>query len=105
MPLSWLEGTLPVSAKCVVCDRNCGSVRRLQDWRCLWCKAIVSLRTNHARTHARTHSRTHTHTNKHTHTYTHTYSHTHTLYTCMHTHIHRHSHTYMNIYELTLVLW
>uniref|UniRef100_A0A8C9U0C8 Diacylglycerol kinase n=1 Tax=Scleropages formosus TaxID=113540 RepID=A0A8C9U0C8_SCLFO len=41
MPHQWLEGNLPVSAKCVVCDRNCGSVRRLQDWRCLWCKAIV----------------------------------------------------------------
>uniref|UniRef100_A0A8K9XIJ6 Diacylglycerol kinase n=1 Tax=Oncorhynchus mykiss TaxID=8022 RepID=A0A8K9XIJ6_ONCMY len=37
MPHQWLEGNLPVSAKCVVCDRNCGSVRRLQDWRCLWC--------------------------------------------------------------------
>ncbi|TSN12253.1 Diacylglycerol kinase eta [Bagarius yarrelli] len=34
-------GNLPVSAKCVVCDRTCGSVRRLQDWRCLWCKAIL----------------------------------------------------------------
>uniref|UniRef100_A0AAR2LJ48 Diacylglycerol kinase n=1 Tax=Pygocentrus nattereri TaxID=42514 RepID=A0AAR2LJ48_PYGNA len=42
MPHQWLEGNLPVSAKCVVCDRTCGSVRRLQDWRCLWCKAIVS---------------------------------------------------------------
>uniref|UniRef100_A0AAR2KFZ1 Diacylglycerol kinase n=1 Tax=Pygocentrus nattereri TaxID=42514 RepID=A0AAR2KFZ1_PYGNA len=41
MPHQWLEGNLPVSAKCVVCDRTCGSVRRLQDWRCLWCKAIV----------------------------------------------------------------
>ncbi|XP_036380757.1 diacylglycerol kinase eta-like isoform X1 [Megalops cyprinoides] len=41
MPHQWMEGNLPVSAKCVVCDRNCGSVRRLQDWRCLWCKAIV----------------------------------------------------------------
>uniref|UniRef100_A0A7N8XCY1 Diacylglycerol kinase n=1 Tax=Mastacembelus armatus TaxID=205130 RepID=A0A7N8XCY1_9TELE len=41
MPHQWLEGNLPVSAKCVVCDKNCGSVRRLQDWRCLWCKAIV----------------------------------------------------------------
>ncbi|XP_067300544.1 diacylglycerol kinase delta isoform X2 [Pseudorasbora parva] len=41
MPHQWLEGNLPVSAKCVVCDRNCGSVRRLQDWRCLWCKDIV----------------------------------------------------------------
>lgn len=42
MPHQWLEGNLPVSAKCVVCDKNCGSVRRLQDWRCLWCKTIVS---------------------------------------------------------------
>ncbi|XP_077961411.1 diacylglycerol kinase delta isoform X3 [Gasterosteus aculeatus] len=41
MPHQWLEGNLPVSAKCVVCDKNCGSVRRLQDWRCLWCKTIV----------------------------------------------------------------
>uniref|UniRef100_A0A3B4BJH1 Diacylglycerol kinase n=1 Tax=Periophthalmus magnuspinnatus TaxID=409849 RepID=A0A3B4BJH1_9GOBI len=41
MPHQWLEGNLPVSARCSVCDRNCGSVRRLQDWRCLWCKAIV----------------------------------------------------------------
>ncbi|XP_023693001.1 diacylglycerol kinase delta-like isoform X2 [Paramormyrops kingsleyae] len=41
MPHQWLEGNLPVSAKCVACERNCGSVRRLQDWRCLWCKAIV----------------------------------------------------------------
>lgn len=43
MPHQWLEGNLPVSARCLVCDKNCGSVRRLQDWRCLWCKAIVSL--------------------------------------------------------------
>ncbi|XP_068553769.1 diacylglycerol kinase kappa isoform X4 [Anas acuta] len=41
MPHQWLEGNLPVSARCAVCDRACGSVRRLQDWRCLWCKAIV----------------------------------------------------------------
>ncbi|XP_064422780.1 diacylglycerol kinase delta [Latimeria chalumnae] len=41
MPHQWLEGNLPVSAKCAVCDKTCGSVRRLQDWRCLWCKAIV----------------------------------------------------------------
>ncbi|NWU90107.1 DGKD kinase, partial [Upupa epops] len=41
MPHQWLEGNLPVSARCTVCDRTCGSVRRLQDWRCLWCKAIV----------------------------------------------------------------
>ncbi|XP_077011567.1 diacylglycerol kinase delta isoform X2 [Tamandua tetradactyla] len=41
MPHQWLEGNLPVSAKCTVCDRTCGSVLRLQDWRCLWCKAMV----------------------------------------------------------------
>ncbi|GAB6019773.1 hypothetical protein CHUAL_001321 [Chamberlinius hualienensis] len=37
----WMEGNLPVSAKCAVCDRTCGSVLRLQDWRCLWCRAMV----------------------------------------------------------------
>lgn len=42
MPHQWLEGNLPVSAKCSVCDKTCGSVLRLQDWRCLWCKAMVS---------------------------------------------------------------
>ncbi|XP_029964099.1 diacylglycerol kinase delta isoform X2 [Salarias fasciatus] len=41
MPHQWLEGNLPVSAKCLVCERTCGSVLRLQDWRCLWCKAMV----------------------------------------------------------------
>ncbi|XP_064126144.1 diacylglycerol kinase eta isoform X1 [Loxodonta africana] len=41
MPHQWLEGNLPVSAKCVVCDKTCGSVLRLQDWKCLWCKAMV----------------------------------------------------------------
>lgn len=41
MPHQWLEGNLPVSARCAVCDKACGSVRRLQDWRCLWCKIIV----------------------------------------------------------------
>uniref|UniRef100_A0A8C7V3S4 Diacylglycerol kinase n=1 Tax=Oncorhynchus mykiss TaxID=8022 RepID=A0A8C7V3S4_ONCMY len=43
MPHQWLEGNLPVSAKCAVCDKTCGSVLRLQDWRCLWCKAMVSV--------------------------------------------------------------
>ena len=33
-----------LSAKCTVCDKTCGSVLRLQDWRCLWCKAMVSAR-------------------------------------------------------------
>ncbi|XP_063093143.1 diacylglycerol kinase delta isoform X2 [Cavia porcellus] len=41
MPHQWLEGNLPVSAKCTVCEKTCGSVLRLQDWRCLWCKAMV----------------------------------------------------------------
>nr|XP_061811910.1 diacylglycerol kinase delta-like [Nerophis lumbriciformis] len=41
MPHQWLEGNLPVSAKCAACDKPCGSVLRLQDWRCLWCKAMV----------------------------------------------------------------
>ena len=43
MPHQWIEGNLPVSAKCTVCDKTCGSVLRIQDWRCLWCKATVGL--------------------------------------------------------------
>lgn len=41
MPHQWIEGNLPVSSKCSVCDKTCGSVLRLQDWRCLWCRAFV----------------------------------------------------------------
>ena len=41
MSHQWVEGNLPVSSKCVVCDKTCGSVLRLQDWRCLWCRATV----------------------------------------------------------------
>ncbi|XP_076811636.1 diacylglycerol kinase delta-like isoform X2 [Clavelina lepadiformis] len=41
IPHQWLEGNLPVSAKCVVCDKTCGSVLRMQDWRCLWCRSVV----------------------------------------------------------------
>ncbi|XP_075425733.1 diacylglycerol kinase delta isoform X2 [Ascaphus truei] len=41
MPHQWLEGNLPVSAKCTMCEKTCGSVLRLQDWQCLWCKATV----------------------------------------------------------------
>ncbi|BFZ00570.1 hypothetical protein BsWGS_03608 [Bradybaena similaris] len=41
VPHQWMEGNLPVSAKCSVCDKTCGSVLRLQDWRCLWCRAMV----------------------------------------------------------------
>lgn len=38
MPHQWMEGNLPVSSTCVICKKTCGSVLRLQDWRCLWCK-------------------------------------------------------------------
>ncbi|XP_037950398.1 diacylglycerol kinase eta isoform X4 [Teleopsis dalmanni] len=41
MPHQWMEGNLPVSATCVICKKTCGSVLRLQDWRCLWCRATV----------------------------------------------------------------
>ncbi|XP_052868545.1 diacylglycerol kinase eta [Anopheles cruzii] len=41
MPHQWMEGNLPVSSKCMVCDKTCGSVLRLQDWRCLWCRSTV----------------------------------------------------------------
>ncbi|XP_044751269.1 diacylglycerol kinase eta isoform X2 [Coccinella septempunctata] len=41
MPHQWMEGNLPVSAKCQICDKTCGSVLRLQDWRCLWCRTTV----------------------------------------------------------------
>nr|XP_018668628.1 diacylglycerol kinase delta isoform X2 [Ciona intestinalis] len=41
IPHQWLEGNLPVSAKCVVCEKTCGSVLRLQDSRCLWCRSMV----------------------------------------------------------------
>uniref|UniRef100_H2YKX6 Diacylglycerol kinase n=1 Tax=Ciona savignyi TaxID=51511 RepID=H2YKX6_CIOSA len=41
IPHQWLEGNLPVSAKCAVCEKTCGSVLRLQDSRCLWCRSMV----------------------------------------------------------------
>ena len=41
-PHQWLEGNLPVSARCSVCDDVCGSKRRLQGFRCLWCNMMVS---------------------------------------------------------------
>ncbi|XP_011351823.2 diacylglycerol kinase eta isoform X1 [Ooceraea biroi] len=41
MPHQWMEGNLPVSSKCSVCEKTCGSVLRLQDWRCLWCRATI----------------------------------------------------------------
>lgn len=36
-----MEGNLPVSSTCMICKKTCGSVLRLQDWRCLWCRATV----------------------------------------------------------------
>ncbi|XP_014254870.1 diacylglycerol kinase eta isoform X2 [Cimex lectularius] len=41
MPHQWMEGNLPVASKCAVCEKTCGSVLRLLDWRCLWCKSTV----------------------------------------------------------------
>lgn len=41
MPHQWMEGNLPVSPSCAICKKTCGSVLRLQDWRCLWCRATV----------------------------------------------------------------
>lgn len=41
MPHQFMEGNLPVSSSCIICKKTCGSVLRLQDWRCLWCRATV----------------------------------------------------------------
>ena len=41
MPHQWLEGNLPVNARCCRCDKTCGSIRRLQDYWCLWCHSMV----------------------------------------------------------------
>jgi diacylglycerol kinase (ATP) len=40
MPHQWIEGASvewrgAFGAKCCVCDKNCGSVLRLVDWRCM----------------------------------------------------------------------
>jgi len=43
MPHQWIEGNLPVNAKCSYCEKACGSVLRMQDFRCLWCKAYVRI--------------------------------------------------------------
>ncbi|XP_004518470.1 diacylglycerol kinase eta isoform X2 [Ceratitis capitata] len=43
MPHQWMEGNLPVASTCAVCKKNCGSVLRLQDWRCLWCRETVHI--------------------------------------------------------------
>ncbi|EDO40684.1 predicted protein, partial [Nematostella vectensis] len=41
MPHQWLEGNLTPGARCTVCERPCGSKRRLLDFRCLWCNMTV----------------------------------------------------------------
>jgi len=42
IPHQWMEGNLPVGSKCCMCEKPCGSKKRLQDFRCLWCKWTVS---------------------------------------------------------------
>ena len=42
IPHMWVEGNLVAGSKCIVCQRPCGSVLRLQDFRCVWCKWTVS---------------------------------------------------------------
>uniref|UniRef100_A0A914XE15 diacylglycerol kinase (ATP) n=1 Tax=Plectus sambesii TaxID=2011161 RepID=A0A914XE15_9BILA len=41
MPHQWLEGNLPMGSRCGGCEKACGSVLKLQDWRCLWCNMTV----------------------------------------------------------------
>ncbi|XP_031554692.1 diacylglycerol kinase delta-like [Actinia tenebrosa] len=41
VPHQWQEGNLIPGSRCSVCDRQCGSKRRLQDFRCLWCNMTV----------------------------------------------------------------
>ncbi|WKY03246.1 hypothetical protein Q1695_004748 [Nippostrongylus brasiliensis] len=41
VPHQWVEGNLAMSSKCVVCEKVCGSVLKLADWRCLWCACCV----------------------------------------------------------------
>ncbi|TMS37665.1 hypothetical protein L596_004552 [Steinernema carpocapsae] len=40
-PHQWVEGNLPMSSKCFICEKICGSVLKLQDWRCTWCNVYV----------------------------------------------------------------
>ncbi|XP_067949359.1 diacylglycerol kinase delta-like isoform X2 [Watersipora subatra] len=37
----WIEGNLSHNSHCAVCDKKCGSLSKLVDWRCLWCKLKV----------------------------------------------------------------
>lgn len=37
----WITGNMPGSSKCAVCTKAVGSTRRLQDFRCMWCRTVV----------------------------------------------------------------
>ncbi|XP_065179146.1 diacylglycerol kinase eta-like [Sycon ciliatum] len=37
----WLEGNLRPGSTCAFCNKSCGSAKRLQDWRCIWCNITV----------------------------------------------------------------
>lgn len=41
MPHQWIRGNLPLNSKCAVCESVCGSVLRLQDFKCIWCRVTV----------------------------------------------------------------
>jgi diacylglycerol kinase (ATP) len=43
MQHQWLEGNLPITnnVRCMVCEKQCGSVLRLQDFKCLWCSRYI----------------------------------------------------------------
>ena len=38
-PHQWQEGNLPNNSKCMMCKKQCGSKKALQDWYCIWCRA------------------------------------------------------------------
>lgn len=44
MPHQWLCGNLSINSKCIVCEGVCGSVLRLQDFKCIWCRITVRFR-------------------------------------------------------------
>ncbi|XP_069944462.1 diacylglycerol kinase epsilon isoform X1 [Cherax quadricarinatus] len=33
----WIQGNLPLNASCEVCERDCGTEPKLNDWWCCWC--------------------------------------------------------------------
>nr|XP_045595029.1 diacylglycerol kinase epsilon-like isoform X1 [Procambarus clarkii] len=33
----WIRGNLPLNAHCMVCERDCGTEPKLNDWWCCWC--------------------------------------------------------------------